>query len=438
MISSNFFIIYPLLALSAAIISTAQAEKFTYTNGNLILGFQATGGDGSSQNVLLDLGKATTFRDNGNQGNIGNIGATLAAAYGTDWYNRTDLYFGVIGNLNIGPVTGFGSTGAVDGDPSRTFYLSRPTTSPGSAALIPSSTFPNSSLGTAGNNLSGLERVLASSEDGTGWDLDSTDELAQGLQKEVDGAAVLNQNLPQHATAWSNSWTKWNPTPGAAFAIFTGGIQQNFGKGGAATYIDVQRVLATNTGANPTGVVGGGTYVSTISISSSGQIFANIASTGVVSTPFEVWVASFPSLVSSPNAADRTPAGDFDKDGIPNIREFAFGGSPVSASANGQQQLRTVDSNGDSQGDLTLTVEVRSGATFTSSGNKLTANRDGVIYTIEGSLDLVTFESAVFEVTPTLGTGTPKAGYVFKTFRLTASAGLSGRGFIRGGAAVAP
>lgn len=67
-----------------------------------------------------------------------------------------------------------------------------------------------------------------------------------------------------------------------------------------------------------------------------------------------------------------------------------------------------------------------------------TATQDGVIYTIEGSLDLATFESAVSEVTPTLGTGTPKAGYVFKTFRLNASAGLNGKGFIRAGAAVAP
>jgi hypothetical protein len=138
--------------------------------------------------------------------------------------------------------------------------------------------------------------------------------------------------------------------------------------------------------------------------------------------------------VSSPNAADRTPAGDFDKDGIPNIREFAFGGSPVSASDNGQEQIRTVDANSDTLRDYTLTVEVRSGANFTASGNKLTATVDGITYTIEGSLDLVTFESPVSEVTPTLGTGSPKAGYVFKTFRLNAGNGLTGKGFIRAGA----
>ena len=424
------------LALSSSFLGLAKAEIFTYTDGNLILGIQATSGAGSTKNVFFDLGPAISFRDNGNQGSLGNIGTTLAAEYGADWYEREDLWFGVIANLNQNANSGPGSRPAVDGDPSRTFYVSTPANVAGGGVLYAAGTYPNISLGGAGNSLAGLEKVLTPSDDGTGWNLSSPDPLANGLQLESDGAGVLDQTLSQHAVAWENGWTHWNPTPGAAFSIFTGGIQQNFGKGGTATHVDLQRVLSTNTGATPQGVVGGGTYVTTISISPTGQITASVASSG--SSPFEDWVATFPDLVNSPNEADRTPEGDFDKDGVPNIREFAFGGSPVSASDNGQQQLRTVDANGDSQGDLTLTVEVRSGATFTPSGNKLTATQDGVIYTIEGSLDLVTFESAVSEVTPTLGTGSPKSGYVFKTFRLNASAGLNGKGFIRAGAAVAP
>lgn len=423
-------------ALAAFTCNANAVEYFKMDDGNLVLGFQATSGTGASFNVLFDLGSPIALRNNGNLGVLGNIGGTLAEVYGNDWHTREDVWFGVVANLNQNPNSGIGSRGAVNGDPSRTFYLSIPASTPGTSRLYPAGTYSSAALGVAGSNLTGLETLLRQIDNG--WNLNDPDPLAQGLIKRADGTGVLDQNLPQHNVAWSNGWTHHNPTPGPALQIFTGGIQQNFGGAGSEKHVDIQRVLSTNTGANPTGVVGGGTYVSTISISSSGQISANVASTGGGDSPFEEWVATFPALVASPNEADRSPEGDFDKDGIPNIREFAFGGSPVSASDNGQQQLRTVDANGDSQRDLTLTVEVRSGTTFAPSGNKLTATQDGVLYTIEGSLDLVNFESAVSEVTPTLGTGTPKAGYVFKTFRLNASSGLGGKGFIRAGAVVAP
>ena len=177
-----------------------------------------------------------------------------------------------------------------------------------------------------------------------------------------------------------------------------------------------------------------GTYVVSIAIGSDGTVSAVEPTTSLPA--FATWVSSFPALVNSTTAADRTAAGDFDKDGVTNIREFAFGGSPVSPSDNGQEQIRSVDANADTLRDFTTTIEVRSGATFAASGNKLTATIDGITYTIEGSLDLVTFNSPVSEVSPTLGTGTPKTGYVFKTFRLNAGNGLTGKGFIRAGAAL--
>jgi hypothetical protein len=307
--------------------SVAQAEIFNYTDGNLILGFQATGGQGSQQNVFLDLGKATDFRDNGSRGVLGNIGVTLSSVYGADWYERSDLWFGVIGNLNQQVFSGIGAKAAVNGDPSRTFYLSSAAVSPGAGSVFPAATFNSSALGSAGNNLSGLERVLMPSTDGTGWVAGGEDVLANGLQKEADGAGILVQTLGQHATAWNNSWTKWNPTPGAAFASITGGIQQSFGKGGSATYVDVQRILATNTGAVPTGVIGGGTYETTISISAAGVI-TSLTSTPSVA-PFETWALSFPALNTE---AKRLPSADPDQDGLTNLMEFVLNGNPGIAS----------------------------------------------------------------------------------------------------------
>jgi hypothetical protein len=261
-----------LFGMGTAMAASSAMGAFTFTNGDLILGIQAASGTGSDKNVFFNLGSGTYHRDNpgynfgvatnGNnpfgtvgQTEIGNIGATLTLAFGSDWYSRSDLYFGVVANLNQQPNTGgFGSRQPVNGDPSRTFYLSTPTTIIGAGALYAPNTFPAAAMGTGGTNLSGLEGFLP------------------GLTTESDGAAVLDKTA--QPVQWNNSWTAWNPTPGAAFSVFTGGIQQHFGQGTAETYVDLQRVLAYAAGADPTGVVGGGTYETSFAIASDGSVFS--------------------------------------------------------------------------------------------------------------------------------------------------------------------
>lgn len=242
----------------------AASAAFTFNNGDLILGFQATGGTGATQNVFYNLGSPIAYRDGTNPGGtIGNINSTLTNVYGADWYTRTDLYFGIIGNLNGNANSGAGNRGVIQGDPSRTFYLSLAAASPESASLYAAGSFSSAQLGTAGTTLGGMETNLP------------------GFNTEADGAAILSQST--QPVEWNNSWTVRNPTPGAAFGVFTGGIQQNFGKAGASTYVDLQRVVSTNTTNTGTGydgstavagVIGGGTYVTTFGIGSDGSIAA--------------------------------------------------------------------------------------------------------------------------------------------------------------------
>lgn len=330
---TNYLPFLSLLGSITCMVSSARAELFTHTDGNLILAFQATGGQGSQQNVFYDLGPAINFRDNGNQGVLANLGASLSNAYGSDWYTRTDLFFGVIGNLNYQPNSGLGSRPVVDGDPSRTVYSSLPTAAPGGALLYPAGAYSSNNLGSVGSNLAGLEAVLRPEYNPvvatTGWIENDPDVLKRGLEKAADGAGVLNQALSQHTTAWDNSWTKWNPTPGAAFQFFTGGVQQNFGKGTSSTYVDIQRILSTNTGASPTGVVGGGTYETTIAISSTGAVSAI---TAAPASGFTTWIGGFnPPLT---NSADRLESADPDNDEIDNLLEFVLNGNPSVSSPN--------------------------------------------------------------------------------------------------------
>jgi len=394
------------LAASGTHLSQAD-DPFVFNAPDLLLGIQARSGTGSSQNLFVNLGNTTSFLNNGNRGTITNIDSILSATYGSDWFERTDLWFGVAGNRDhLSPL--FAPEPGPGEEPTRTWYVSRTAPAPGGSVTWPQ--IGSSGLGTGGTKFSGLKRVFQAPTAG------------EQLMEVAPAVTILDEN--DQPVAWNNSWTKWNPTPGAGFDIWTGGIQNNFGKAGDRSTVDVQRMVASTPGE----------FVVSISITSSGEVVAE-GPLVTPSSPFEDWIATFPSLT---NPADQLPDADPDNDGYSNLYEFAFGGSPVSGSDNGQLFTQTVDATGDSQGDLTITVEVLTGAAFAPSGNKMVASAQGVNYTIEGSLDLDSFDSQVLEVTPHLGTGTPKSGYQFKTFRLVASAGLSGKGFLRAGAELAP
>lgn len=260
------------ILFSAAVAMAASSAQgaFTFTNGDLILGFQATAGQGSTTNVFFNLGSGVYHRNNpgynfgvatnGNnpfgtsgQTQIGNVNATLTLAFGSNWYDRSDVSFGIIGNLNSNPTSGIGSKAAVSGDPSRTMYVSQATETIGGSVLWTG--YSTSALGIAGGSVTGLEGILP------------------GLTTQADGAAILSQAT--QAVEWNNSWTAYNTTAGA-FNTFSGGIQQNFGEGlsDTQTLIDLQRIVATNTGASPAGTPGTGVYETTFSISRSGNIAA--------------------------------------------------------------------------------------------------------------------------------------------------------------------
>ncbi len=308
----------PSLFIAACLGASAPvfADPFTFTNGDLILGFQATAGQGTTTNVFFNLGPAISHRDNGNLGVLGTIGSTLSAAYGNDWYSREDLYFGVFGNLNFVQATGIGGQGPVDGDPTRTVYVSRAAAAPGQALAWTG--YTATGLGNAGGSFSGMEQMVVQ------------------LTVNADNSANLDQTT--EPSKWNNGWTYHNP-PNAAFGVFTGGIQQNFGKGGSATYLDVQRILGYTTGASPTGPIGTGTYETTISISPTGVITASSSSTS--SSAFTTWIDGYTTQL--PNAADREAGADPDQDGIDNLMEFVLNGNP---SVSGQAILPALNASG--------------------------------------------------------------------------------------------
>ena len=128
----------------------------------------------------------------------------------------------------------------------------------------------------------------------------------------------------------------------------------------------------------------------------------------------------------------RDGTGDFDNDGTSDLLEFAFNGDPDSGASRGAITSALADTNGNSQKELTLTIAVRSGATFATQGDgSQVATVDGLTYTVRGSLDLTNFTSAVSHVSTT-ASGDP--AYDLHTFRLDVSDGLGGKGFLQAAA----
>jgi hypothetical protein len=135
------------------------------------------------------------------------------------------------------------------------------------------------------------------------------------------------------------------------------------------------------------------------------------------------------------------PNADPDADGSSNFVEFALGGDPSQGGNRPKVFSFIADSNdAGTARELLLTIAVRAGndgaggtPVFSpTTGGTPTATVDGITYAVEGSTDLLNFNSPVSAV-GTVTTGLPAAptGYEYRTFRLDASDGLANRGFMR-------
>jgi hypothetical protein len=107
-----------LLALgAAAALPVTSAKAASAANGDILVGFRATGGTGSTKNLVVNIGAATALESATGAVNLGNINADLAATYGSNWATRAKLFWGAAGTV--------GSFSPIGSNPSRTVYGSR-------------------------------------------------------------------------------------------------------------------------------------------------------------------------------------------------------------------------------------------------------------------------------------------------------------------------
>jgi fibronectin-binding autotransporter adhesin len=147
---------------------------------------------------------------------------------------------------------------------------------------------------------------------------------------------------------------------------------------------------------------------------------------GFSSPAYNAWAAA--NTLTGPASA---PAADPDNDGLVNLLEFALDGNPNAATDSGKSRVSLTPVGAGEV--LTLTIPVRTGATF-SGATAQTAVSDGITYTIEGTNDLNTWNTMVIsEVTPTASAGLPAltAGWTYRTFRTPDNVTADDRDYLR-------
>ena len=290
----------PLLCCILGIQSASHAQV-TYTAGDILVGFQATGGTGAGNNYVYNLGQGPSFRSAAAAVNAGTIGADLAAVYGTNWFTRTDLLWTIAG-VRTNATFGADATSVVNGDPARTLYISKGASGLGTST--PNSTVASATVGTGATRMIDVQNGFRT----TNGTLERTPTAGSGGRGVIQGTGDIN--------SWSS---RVDNTP---FTIFTSNVKQAFGTAGSLSYLDLYRILGRNDLAGiaePAGV-GVSVFQGTFTIDAAGNIKFEPPAT---STGYDSWADSF-SLVGADRALDADPDGD----GLGNGAEFVLGGHP--------------------------------------------------------------------------------------------------------------
>ncbi|MCX6879754.1 MAG: autotransporter-associated beta strand repeat-containing protein [Verrucomicrobia bacterium] len=120
----------------------------------------------------------------------------------------------------------------------------------------------------------------------------------------------------------------------------------------------------------------------------------------VVVPGYDAWATAKGLTGGAGSDTDPAPGADPDHDGRSNLEEYAFDGNPLSG-ANAGKVLAKVATLTDASKVLTLTLPVRSGASFSGTTQQVSLSIDGIVYTIEGSdtLEAEPWNLAVEEIT---------------------------------------
>ena len=208
------------VAGTAIISSSVKAQSATtYGQGDFLLGFRATGGQGAASNVLVDLGNGSVAAVDAASSagtpltfNIANLFSTLNAVYGNNWTTRSDVFFSVAG---------------AHATTNSTIYITAPEMVGGSEATpwnglgSSSQTGVRNKMNTEGGlpNSSGYNHYITNTNpNGAGA------AVIEGQTDTNSYGSYMPGGTTANAGAAGISYAQFNPTIEGTFANGTGGI----------------------------------------------------------------------------------------------------------------------------------------------------------------------------------------------------------------------
>lgn len=247
-------------AASLAIVSTAAHAATATNNGidELFIAVHATGGVGSGKSVVIDAGSVVSLSalTVGSTQSLGSIGTDLAATFGSNWYNRSDVLWSAVAAVQSTTISG--------GDPTSTLY----------GGVAATGSYPLSTTAYSRGTNSGqnpvAQRILSNAITGIG-----------GFTSAGTGAS---SNIAVEQAGEANNYATWMPggTNTSLFGGFGGQttFEQSFAAGTLASgyegALDVYRMIKTGTGDADLGgaTTGPGSYQFTVTVDSSGNLTA--------------------------------------------------------------------------------------------------------------------------------------------------------------------
>lgn len=259
MIKAPKLLAFAALAVSGLAVAPAVAQNSAFDYGDLVLGFQATGGTGSGSYLLARIGQAGLLRDAVGHVSLLNIGAQLTATFGANWFERTDLYVGVAA---IASNDEFNGT-LLNGDPDITPYIGIPRQSAGVEGT-PSSFAPS---------LTGAQTQQAANGIFAAHNIFET--AGTGAVATISKGFNLVDYDDQNPIAAGVQGTAYDVFPGGAQVVLTAGLFGNVGGINAEAALDLYRIQRFNDVPGQFGFgqpTDAGTFEGTVVIDNGGQV----------------------------------------------------------------------------------------------------------------------------------------------------------------------
>ena len=235
-----------LLAAVGTVFATATPSQavITYSDGDLILGFRATSGQGASTDYLVTLGNAATILafTTPKPFTLGPTATDLSSIFVSNWFNRSDVLWSVSGLQKV----------AGNGFANNTMFATRSDTLNGPLGTNTTTPWTTPSSFAAGTPAGKIQSMAQKYSLGTTGSAAATDQMESTA---APGALI-------QPTSQINSYASFQPfgintTGASAYGYFVdaNGIEGNFTNGTTASILDLYR-LTPAAGSPPAPFVG--------------------------------------------------------------------------------------------------------------------------------------------------------------------------------------